>query len=51
MFGVGWIKFLNYMNNLLNSTKLMLGIINIEYILENTYMLHYIHEELIMRKQ
>lgn len=51
MFGLGWTKFLNYMNYILNRSKYMLGNINIEFILENTYMLHYIHEELIMRKQ
>ena len=35
------------MKNNLNNTKMALGIINIEYIVDNTYILHYINSELI----
>ena len=35
------------MNFNLNNTKMTLGIINIEHILDNTYILHFINSELI----
>jgi hypothetical protein len=49
VFFVGWTLFLNLMVKQYNSIKIMLGIINVEYMIENSYILHFINNELIKR--
>ena len=39
------------MNNQLNATKYMLSILDIEYLIDNTYIVHFIDKELIKTRK
>lgn len=47
IFTFGWTYFLRYVTFRLNKTKNMLGLISIDVLFDNTYIMHYINKELI----
>lgn len=51
IFTFGWTQFLYFVTKRLNFTKNMLGLISIDYLFENTYIMHYINKELIKEEK